>query len=165
MLCVLFITHHFLINPWHPIAMTLAQQGTAANADLLVGDIYGGDYSEFQLPADLVAASLGKLCRPNARKKVSKADLARAVLDMITNNVGSLARLLAKQHSVTHVVFVGSFLNSNQLSIARLAYAMDFWSGGKLQALFLKHEGYFGTFGALAWTAANSACAPAEPRQ
>eukprot|EP00049_Salpingoeca_infusionum_P005119 m.88504 g.88504 ORF g.88504 m.88504 type:complete len:164 (+) comp12862_c0_seq6:140-631(+) len=143
MLCVLFITHHFLINPWHPIAMTLAQQGTAANADLLVGDIYGGDYSEFQLPADLVAASLGKLCRPNARKKVSKADLARAVLDMITNNVGSLARLLAKQHSVTHVVFVGSFLNSNQLSsaqrfilIGRTVYSARSRSGSTLVLLY-----------------------------
>lgn len=30
-----------------------------------------------------------------------------------------------------------------------LAYAMDYWSKGTLQALFLEHEGYFGAIGCL----------------
>ena len=30
-----------------------------------------------------------------------------------------------------------------------LAYAMEFWSAGKTKALFLEHEGYFGSVGAL----------------
>ncbi|EJK69650.1 hypothetical protein THAOC_09068, partial [Thalassiosira oceanica] len=30
----------------------------------------------------------------------------------------------------------------------RLAYSIDFWSGGKMEALFLEHEGYFGALGA-----------------
>lgn len=30
-----------------------------------------------------------------------------------------------------------------------LAYAMDYWSNGTLQAIFLEHEGYFGALGCL----------------
>ena len=30
-----------------------------------------------------------------------------------------------------------------------LAYSIDYWSSGKRQALFLRHEGYFGAIGAL----------------
>jgi pantothenate kinase len=28
-----------------------------------------------------------------------------------------------------------------QISCRRLAYAIDYWSGGKMEALFLEHEG------------------------
>ena len=47
--------------------MELAQTGAAANADLLVRDIYGGNCDDLGLPGDLVAASLGKLMRPEVR--------------------------------------------------------------------------------------------------
>jgi hypothetical protein len=35
-----------------------------------------------------------------------------------------------------------------QISCRRLAYAIDYWSAGKMEALFLEHEGYFGALGA-----------------
>jgi pantothenate kinase len=48
-------------------ALALAERGNASNVDLLVGDIYGGDYAEYGLAGSLVAASLGKLIRPEVR--------------------------------------------------------------------------------------------------
>lgn len=39
-------------------------------------------------------------------------------------------------------------MSSMQISCRRLAYAIDYWSGGKMEALFLEHEGYFGALGA-----------------
>lgn len=44
---------------------------------------------------------------------------------------------------------MGNFLRVNSIAMKLLAYAMDYWSKGTLQALFLKHEGYFGAVGCL----------------
>jgi len=131
-------------------AMALAEQGHSSAADLLVGDIYGGDYSALGLAKENVAASFGKLVRGDALSRVKPADLAKAVLVMITNNIGSLVNLYA--HQVLHVpqmIFVGNFLNHNDIAKRGLAFATDYWSHGTAKALFLRHEGYFGAVGAL----------------
>lgn len=39
-----------------------------------------------------------------------------------------------------------------QISCRRLAFAIDYWSGGKMEALFLEHEGYFGALGAFLYS-------------
>lgn len=39
----------------------LSQKGDNKNVDLLVGDIYGGDYQDFGLKADVIASSFGKI--------------------------------------------------------------------------------------------------------
>lgn len=84
---------------------------------------------------------------------------------------GSLAKLHAKNHKVSHVVFAGSFLRRNPISsafristtifvfhspmpthsstVARLTYAFEYWSKGTMNAVFLRHEGYLGAIGAL----------------
>ena len=89
---------------------------------------------------------MGKLVRPKDREAASPADLARGLLDCVTNNVvgptpsavvgedaskpsiphatcpspsppqGSLAMMHAKQQNVEHVVFAGNFLRSNDIS-------------------------------------------------
>eukprot|EP00053_Salpingoeca_punica_P013961 m.126740 g.126740 ORF g.126740 m.126740 type:complete len:389 (+) comp16347_c0_seq2:213-1379(+) len=142
-------------------ALALADQGTASNVDLLVGDIYGGSYAEFGLSEDVVAASFGKLTRPDVRKSAKPIDMARALLDMITNNVASLALLNAHKHQTKVVVFAGNFLRRNRISIARLSFAVEYWSKGQQQALFLLHEGYLGAVGALL-NHAKEAAADAE---
>jgi len=83
------------------------------------------------------------------REKAKPEDLARATLVTITNNIGSIARMCALNEKIDRVVFIGNFLRVNQLSMRRLAYAMNFWSSGATQALFLQHEGYFGAVGCL----------------
>jgi len=133
-------------------ALEWAERGRSSKVDLLVGDIYGGDYTSLGLPADLVASSFGKLVRPNGLNDVKREDLAKACLIMITNNIGSLANLYA--HKVMNwkkpqIVFVGNFLNDNEIAKRTLAYATDFWSRGEVPAIFLKHEGYFGAVGSL----------------
>ena len=41
-------------------------------------------------------------------------------------------------------------------AVKTLAFALDFWSGGAAQALFLRHEGYCGAVGALLSGASGS---------
>eukprot|EP00808_Paulinella_micropora_P006469 g8424.t1 len=42
-------------------ALRLAERGNSENIDMLVSDIYGGDYEHFKLPGSSVASSFGKL--------------------------------------------------------------------------------------------------------
>ncbi|XP_052773603.1 pantothenate kinase 3-like [Mya arenaria] len=132
-------------------AINLAAQGDSTNVDKLVRDIYGGDYtsSKFKLPGDIVASSFGQMNHKDRRDRASPQDLARATLATITNNIGSIARMWAVREKIERVVFVGNFLRVNTISMKLLAYAMDFWSDGAMKALFLEHEGYFGSMGCL----------------
>ncbi len=67
--------------------MELASRGDATKVDLLVSDIYGGGLEEYGLSGNVVAASFGKLTNPDVRDASQSADMARALLDMITNNI------------------------------------------------------------------------------
>ncbi|XP_064087761.1 pantothenate kinase 3 isoform X1 [Macrobrachium rosenbergii] len=130
-------------------AIELAAVGNNENVDKLVRDIYGGDYSRFGLSGSVVASSFGHMNSAEKRAKVSREDLACATLVTITNNIGSIARMVAANEKIEKVLFVGNFLRVNPISMKLLAYAMDFWSGGQLKAIFLEHEGYFGAVGCM----------------
>eukprot|EP00252_Welwitschia_mirabilis_P010322 TRINITY_DN2352_c0_g1_i1.p1 TRINITY_DN2352_c0_g1~~TRINITY_DN2352_c0_g1_i1.p1 ORF type:complete len:562 (-),score=140.52 TRINITY_DN2352_c0_g1_i1:521-2206(-) len=132
-------------------AITLATKGDSTQIDMLVGDIYGGDYTEMGLAATTVASSFGKLVDPAKRDaaKQSPEHLAKAALLMITNNIGSIAMLHAQSTSVKHVLFTGSFLHGNRAAMKLLAIAMEFWSKGQIKAIFLQHEGHAGAVGAM----------------
>lgn len=132
--------------------MRLAARGDPAKVDMMVGDIYGNNSDALEklgLPASLVASSFGKLVsKDEPASGLTQEDLARALLLMITNNIGQVAYLNAKLSQTRRIYFVGNFLRENKISQRRLSYAIDFWSKGEMEALFLEHEGYFGALGA-----------------
>ncbi|GLJ42380.1 hypothetical protein SUGI_0877790 [Cryptomeria japonica] len=132
-------------------AVNLAVRGDSTQIDMLVGDIYGGDYMEMGLAATTVASSFGKLVEPAKRDAAVKTPehLAKAVLLMITNNIGSIAMLHARASGVDHVLFTGSFLRGNKVATKLLSVAMQFWSKGLIKAIFLRHEGHAGAVGAM----------------
>ncbi|TDH73052.1 uncharacterized protein CCR75_004708 [Bremia lactucae] len=128
-------------------ALDLSVHGSNKSVDMSVGDIYGGAYDKFNLPASTVASSFGKLIFVS-RGSVSDADLARSLLVMITQNIGQVAFLNATLYKTKNIFFVGNFLRHNRISSRTLAYAISFWSSGAMQARFCKHEGYLGALGA-----------------
>jgi len=130
-------------------ALELAAQGDNKNVDKLVRDIYGGDYERFGLSGDIVASSFGQMNLPDKVAGATKEDLARATLMMITNNIGSIARLCCRSEGVERCVFVGNFLRINTIAMLSLSTAMEYWSEGSMKALFCEHEGYFGAVGSL----------------
>ena len=100
------------------------------------------------LTGGMVASSFGKLVtKEKPREGVRDEDLAVALLMMITNNIGQVSYLTAQLHKCSKIYFVGNFLRHNPISCRRLAFAIDFWSGGRMEALFLCLEGYFGALG------------------
>ena len=147
-------------------ALLISQAGSSASVDMSVGDIYGiGGYDRFHLPASTVASSFGKV--PNHRRKqqqqqqhasaeseseteseFSQADVARSLLVMITQNIGQIAYLNACLVHTRRIIFVGNFLRHNPIASRTLAYAIDFWSKGQMEAQFCVHEGYLGGLGA-----------------
>jgi type II pantothenate kinase len=132
--------------------MKLAERGDPSKIDMLVGDIYGANSDALEklgLPADLVASSFGKLvAKDDPASGLNQEDIARALLLMVTNNIGQVAHLNAKLHNTKRIYFVGNFLRHNEISQRRLSFAINYWSKGEMEALFLKHEGYFGALGA-----------------
>lgn len=130
-------------------AIELATKGDSTKVDKLVKDIYGGDYSRFGLPGNVVASSFGHMHSPEKRDQVSREDLARATLVTTLNNIGLIARDCAANYKVERVLYVGSFLRINNLSMQLLTNATNYWSKGTIKSLFLEHEGYFGAVGCL----------------
>jgi len=128
--------------------LEMAECGDSTKVDMLVRDIYGGDYERLGLAGSVVASSFGKLATEKDNAS-SSADFIKAALITITNNIGSLVMLHTRIHQAKVVMFVGNFLANNWLAMRTLAYAMDFWSGSEVKAVFLEHEGYFGALGAL----------------
>ena len=132
--------------------LNLAMKGDPSKVDMMVGDIYGKNSDALEkigLPSDIVASSFGKLvAKSNPSEDVKEEDLARALLLMVTNNIGQVAHLNARLHHTARIYFVGTFLQHNTISQQRLAHAIDYWSKGEMEAQFLEHEGYFGALGA-----------------
>ncbi|KAL5962476.1 4'-phosphopantetheine phosphatase [Taenia solium] len=108
--------------------LELADKGDHREVDMLVKDIYGGAYESLGLAGDVIASSFGLAARrPNETRR--PADMVKALLVAISNNIGQLACLYALQSGV-------------------ISFAVNYWSNGALKAMFLRHEGYLGAVGA-----------------
>jgi len=132
--------------------LNLAERGDPSKVDMMVGDIYGENSDALEklgLPSHIVASSFGKLvAKQDPASGIKQEDLARALLLMVTINIGQVSYLNAQLHKTPRIYFVGNFLRHNSISQQRLAFAIDYWSKGKMEALFLEHEGNFGALGA-----------------
>eukprot|EP00940_MAST-03C_sp_MAST-3C-sp2_P000044 g44.t1 len=133
-------------------ALELASKGDAHRCDTLVRDIYGDSGSaSLGLPGSITAASFGKFAvNSDLIKSRQPEDVARALLEMVTQASSVLARTHARQLGVDdgarRVFFSGGFLATNP--IAQRAISKSFGSlGGR--ALFNKHTDFLGAIGSL----------------
>jgi pantothenate kinase len=95
------------------------------------------------------ASRSGSFATDDGQGKYLSKDVARALLIMISNNIGQLGYLNAVRYNCKHVYFAGNFLrHENTIAMRTLSYAITFWSQGTMEALFLRHEGYCGAVGA-----------------
>ncbi|MBE3048069.1 type II pantothenate kinase [Candidatus Bathyarchaeota archaeon] len=157
--------------------LDMADRGDNSKVDMLVGDIYGTDYGKIGLKSTTIASSFGKVFRMKREAEVAaedggsapradevpseddvgedgtgppfnRADISRSLLYAISNNIGQLAHLHSQTHNLSHIYFGGSFIRGHRQTINTLSYAIKFWSHGRKQAYFLRHEGYLGAVGA-----------------
>lgn len=83
--------------------LELSLKGDNKNVDMLVGDIYGGDYSKIGLKGSTIASTFGKvfkLPREN-RRELHQEDIASSLLYLVSNNIGQIAYLNAQAHGIS----------------------------------------------------------------
>ncbi|WVQ97347.1 pantothenate kinase [Kwoniella sp. CBS 9459] len=133
--------------------LLLSEQGDNSAVDMLVGDIYGSDYSKIGLKSSTIASSFGKVFRKGAnseerKKNFKQEDIAKSLLYAISNNIGHVAYMNAAKYGLDKVFFGGCFIRGHAATISTLSYAIRFWSKGTMRACFLRHEGFLGSIGA-----------------
>ncbi|OCF31100.1 pantothenate kinase [Kwoniella heveanensis BCC8398] len=127
--------------------LLLSEQGDNSAVDMLVGDIYGSDYSKIGLKSSTIASSFGKVFRKGAnseerKKNFKQEDIAKSLLYAISNNIGHVAYMNAAKYGLDKVFFGGCFIRGHAATISTLSYAIRFWSKGTMRACFLRHEGF-----------------------
>ena len=151
--------------------LTLADRGDNTKVDMLVGDIYGTDYTKIGLPTNVIASSFGKVFRmkrqgeqlaedgdsmsennghgvDSQQRTFGPEDISLSLLYTVSNNIGQIAYLFSEKHRLENIYFGGSFIRGHRQTINALSYAVKFWSQGARRAFFLRHEGYLGSVGA-----------------
>eukprot|EP00842_Homolaphlyctis_polyrhiza_P000743 jgi/Hompol1/166/HPOL_001282-RA len=131
--------------------LEISKIGDNKNVDMLVSDIYGGDYPKIGLKGTTIASSFGKVFKTPAEERKNKfkqEDIAVSLLYLVSNNIGQIAYLNAQAHGIQRIYFSGFFIAGHPITMNTLSYAISFWSKGKIKALFLRHEGYIGAVGA-----------------
>jgi len=136
-------------------ALQLASEGDASSIDILVKDIYGEEGSkQLGLPGSLTASNFGKLgALPRGKELVPRGkDLARACLQLVSEQVAVLARAFSESLETQHIFFTGGFLERNRTAKRMVSNAMR--SLGK-QAFFPRHCDFLGAIGSLAHSLAQ----------
>ncbi|KAM3381091.1 pantothenate kinase 2 [Capsicum galapagoense] len=130
--------------------LELSQRGDNRTIDMLVGDIYGGmDYSKIGLSASTIASSFGKTISENKELEDYKPeDISLSLLRMISYNIGQIAYLNALRFGLKRIFFGGFFIRGHAYTMDTISFAVQFWSNGDAQAMFLRHEGFLGALGA-----------------
>ncbi|KAF9531866.1 fumble-domain-containing protein [Crepidotus variabilis] len=129
--------------------LELSEGGDNSTVDMLVGDIYGQDYSKLGLKNTMIASSFGKVFKKGGDKRTfSPEDISKSLLYAVSNNIGQIAYMNAEKYNLDRIYFGGCFIRGHAATIATLSYAIRFWSKGTKRALFLRHEGFLGSIGA-----------------
>ncbi|KAF9486509.1 fumble [Pholiota conissans] len=129
--------------------LAFSEKGDNSTVDMLVGDIYGQDYSKLGLKSTMIASTFGKVFKKGGEKGTFPAeDISKSLLYAMSNNIGQIAYMNAEKYNLDRIYFGGSFIRGHAATIATLSYAIRFWSKGTKRALFLRHEGFLGSIGA-----------------
>ena len=62
---------------------------------------------------------------------MTKADMARSLLYLVSNDIGQISTLYAMLHNVKNIYFGGFFLRHHPVSLHTISYAVNYWSKGK----------------------------------
>ncbi|KAI4385168.1 hypothetical protein MLD38_003224 [Melastoma candidum] len=131
--------------------LELSRRGNNRVADMLVGDIYGGnDCHQIGLASTNIASSFGKAISDNKElHEYQPEDISRSLLRMISNNIGQISYLNALRYGLKRIFFGGFFIRGHAYTMDTISVAVHYWSKGEAETLFLRHEGFLGALGAL----------------
>ena len=81
------------LTDYPPEMLAFSQKGDNASVDMLVGDIYGQDYSRLGLKSTTIASSFGKVFKHGGvdKGKFKPEDISKSLLYAVSNNIGQIA--------------------------------------------------------------------------
>jgi len=83
--------------------LALSEKGSNETVDMLVGDIYGQDYSRLGLKSTMIASSFGKVFKKGGNKKqFSAEDISKSLLYAVSNNIGQIASVNTSHSFILH---------------------------------------------------------------
>ena len=123
-------------------AIKNAKRGDSNNVDKLVGDIYPNGYCN--LSKDVLAASFAKYS-----KESKEEDAIKSLLKMISSHSAQIAYLYATIKKVKTVIFLGNFLQKNEIACQHISKSFHYWSDNNISPIFAEHSGFLGAVGAL----------------
>lgn len=127
----------------------LSDRGKNKNLDLLVGDIYGGDYNKHKLESYMIASNFGKVGAGLNDDNPTNEDIIKSLIYMFSDNIAQITYLNIKNEGIQNVFFTGNFTLLGPCLWKKLSYGIEFWSDAKMEARFLTHSGYLSALGSL----------------
>jgi len=108
--------------------LAFSERGDNATVDMLVGDIYGQDYSRLGLKSTTIASTFGKVFRKGGGKKTfSPEDISRSLLYAVSNNIGQIAYMNAEKYNLDRIYFGGCFIRGIQVFFRLNPYSASFY--------------------------------------
>ncbi|KAJ9677757.1 hypothetical protein PVL29_022630 [Vitis rotundifolia] len=116
---------------------------------LLVNIGSGVSMIKIGLSASTIASSFGKTISENKElEDYRPEDISLSLLRMISYNIGQISYLNALRFGLKRIFFGGFFIRGHAYTMDTISFAVQFWSNGDAQAMFLRHEGFLGALGA-----------------
>ncbi|GJN29347.1 hypothetical protein PR202_gb17568 [Eleusine coracana subsp. coracana] len=107
--------------------LELSQKGNNLSVDLTVGDIYGEEgYPKIGLPASTTAASFGKV-NSNKLSDYRVEDLAAALLNSFTYNIGQIAYFVANLSGLKRIFFRGAYVCGHEKTMDKISRSLKYW--------------------------------------
>ena len=112
--------------------LAFSEKGDNATVDMLVGDIYGQDYSRLGLKSTMIASSFGKVFKKGGDKRqFSPEDISRSLLYAVSNNIGQIASVAAFPLCVFLLLMgvCGRYMNAEKYNLERIYFGGCFIRG------------------------------------
>ena len=127
-----------------------ASKGDSSKIDMSVGDIYGGDYSQIGLPANMIASTFGKVkdMTPAQLGDIKREDIGRSLLTMSAVNVLIFSSMIAKIHGLQRVVWIGLHIDMPQY-MEMCEQGLKYLTNDQTELMFPRYHSFLGCLGLL----------------
>lgn len=128
-------------------AMNEAFKGNNEYIDLSVGDIYGGDYEDISLGADLIAGSFSKV-KTSDVNLIEKKDIGKSLAIFYGVTYSRFAALVSLGEKINKMIISGDTFDSLEL-MQMIQSCLGEYSKHSINAVFSDYSKYFEIIGML----------------